>query len=31
MDLAAGEKHIKDYFLIHSALDSIELLVKHRK
>lgn len=27
----AGERHIKEYFLIHSALDTIEMNLKSRK
>jgi hypothetical protein len=31
MDLVPGEKHIKEYFLIHSALDSIDMMVKSKR
>lgn len=32
MDLVpAGEKHIKEYFLIHSSLDTIDLMLRSKK
>ena len=31
MVIANGEKHIKEYFLIHAALDSIDMIVKNKK
>ncbi len=32
MDLVpSGEKHIKEYFLIHSSLDTIDMMVRSKK
>jgi hypothetical protein len=29
--IASGEKHIKEYFLIHAALDNIDMLLKSKR
>lgn len=32
MDITSnGEKHIKEYFLIHSALDNIDIILKSKR